>query len=157
MIRHISALAAVVVLALSTVACAAPESDGPEDAESAEQITLRSASFSTSQGPDGSFTVRLLAANGELLLTSAPCATPEDAGRAVESIVALGSNPTSFEILATERGFVFTLRTPAGVVVATSDPYASRVSAERGVTTVRGLVRIEQQKATPVATGGQLT
>ncbi|HVH41462.1 MAG TPA: hypothetical protein VM925_03935 [Labilithrix sp.] len=51
MIRHISALAAVVALSLSSVACLAPtESEATEVEETSQDLVSRSAYFETFEG-----------------------------------------------------------------------------------------------------------
>jgi uncharacterized protein len=150
MIRHISALAALVALSLSSVACVG--ADGQEDTTKAEEtsqdLVSRSASFSTFQGADGRHYFNLASTNGEIVLSSQGYTTRAAAEAGLASVIENGNDKRNFDMLESRDGqWYFTLSAANGEVIGTSELYPSKSNAERGAATVRALVRIEQQKS----------
>lgn len=147
MIRTISALAAVVVLSLSSVACMAPtEEDGVE--ETTQDLVSRSAYFETFQGLDGRHYFNVMAENGENVLRSQAYTTLASAQKGVASVTENGNDKRNFTVLEASNGdYYFNLKAANGEVIGTSELYASKSSAERGARTVRSLVRLAQQEA----------
>src|SRR5262245_42639624 len=140
MIRHISALAALVALSLSSVACVAPTDEGTQAEETSEDLVLRSASFETFQGLDSRYYFHLVAANGQKVLRSEGYEDLSGAERGVSAVLASGNDKRNFDILeASDGSFYFNLRAPNGQVVGTSGLYSTKSNAERGASTVRAL------------------
>jgi uncharacterized protein len=149
MIRHISALAALVALSLSAVACAAPtnEAEATGVEETSQDLVSRSAAFETFEGADGNHYFRFVAGNGQNLLRSQGYASASAAHEGVASVVTIGNDRRNFEVREAKDGeFYFNVRSGNGQVVGTSQLYASRVNAEHGAGTVRALIRIAQQE-----------
>ena len=153
MIRHISALAAVVVLSLSSVACVAPtEDEATEVEETSQDLVSRSAYFETFQGLDGRHYFNLMASNGENVLRSQGYTALASAKDGIASVLANGFDKRNFEVLEAKNGdFYFNLKADNGEVIGTSELYASKTSAERGARTVRALVRLANEAATKSA------
>ena len=147
MIRHISALVAVVCLSLSAVACAAPtdETDGIEAEETSQDIVSKSAYFETFQGLDGHFYFSMTAANGQNVLRSQGYTKLASAQNGVASVLANGNDKRQFDVKQASNGdFYFNLRAANNEIIGTSQLYASKSNAERGARTVRALVRISR-------------
>jgi uncharacterized protein YegP (UPF0339 family) len=145
MIRQISALAAVVALSLSSVACMAPSQDENEATVegTSDEIVSRSARFETFEGVDGRTYFHLVAANGENVLRSQGYTTPASAAKGIRAVLENGADASRFEVLEARNGErFFHLKAANGEVIGTSELYASRSSAERGARTVRALVKI---------------
>lgn len=155
MIRHISALAAIVALSLSTVACMAPQSDGAETTEveeTSQDLVSRSAYFETFQGLDGRHYFNLMAANGEDVLRSQGYDALASAENGVSSILENGTDKRNFEVLeAVDGEWYFNLVASNGEIVGTSELYVSKTNAERGARTVRALVRLAGDEAKTLA------
>lgn len=148
MIRHISALAALVALSLSSVACMAPtESEATEVEETSQDLVSRSASFETFQGLDGRHYFHFVAANGENVLRSQGYTALASAENGVSSVLENGSDKRNFDVLEARNGdYYFNLKAANCAVIGTSQLYASKSNAERGARTVRALVRLAQEQ-----------
>lgn len=147
MIRHISALAAVVALSLSTVACAAPtdEADSTQAEETSEDLVSKSAYFETFQGIDGHYYFSMTAANGQNVLRSQGYTKLASAQNGVASVLANGNDKRQFDVKQASNGdYFFNLIAQNGEIIGTSELYASKSNAERGARTVRSLVRISR-------------
>ena len=147
MIRHISALAALVALSLSAVACAAPtdQDDATEAAETSSDIVSRSAFFETFQGLDGHYYFNLTAANGQNVLRSQGYTKLASAENGVASVLENGNDKRQFDIKqATNGDWYFNLRAGNNEIIGTSELYASKSNAERGAVAVRALVRLSK-------------
>ena len=147
MIRHICALAALVALSLSSVACVAGAEDETEAEETSQDLVSRSASFDPFEGADGQHYFRLVAGNGEIVLASEGYTTRAAAQNGIASVIEHGNDKRNYDILEAKNGhWYFTLSASNGEVIGVSELYVSKSNAERGAATVRALVRIEQQK-----------
>ncbi|CAN5847507.1 hypothetical protein BH11MYX4_BH11MYX4_33370 [soil metagenome] len=146
MIRHISALAALVAMSLSTVACVAPTEqtdDGIEAEETSQDLVSRSAFFETFQGLDGHYYFNLTAGNGESVLRSQGYTKLASAEGGVASVLANGNDKRNFDVKqATNGDWFFNLVAGNGEIIGTSELYASKSNAERGGRSVRALVRL---------------
>ena len=152
MIRHISALAAVVALSLSSVACMAPiEEEDVEVEETTQDFVSRSARFETFMGLDGRYYFHLIAGNGENVLRSQGYTALASAENGVASVRANGNDKRNFDVREANNGqFYFNLKAGNGEVIGTSELYVSKSNAERGARTVRALVRLVNE-ASPSA------
>ena len=150
MIRRI-ALAAVVALSLSAVACAAPTespSTGAAEESSSQDLVSRSAYFESFTGSDGQHYFHLIAANGANLLRSEGYATKASANAGIASVLANGSDENNIDIREASNGtFYFNVKAGNGATVATSGFYSRKDSAERGSRAVRALVHICNEDA----------
>jgi uncharacterized protein YegP (UPF0339 family) len=153
MIRIISALAAVVALSLSSVACMAPtESEATEVEETSQDLVSRSAYFETFQGLDGRHYFNLMAGNGANVLRSQAYTALASAENGVSSVLDNGNDKHNFDVIEAKNGdCYFNLKAANGKVIGTSELYASRSSAERGARTVRALVRLANEGKTQPA------
>lgn len=144
MIRHISALAAVVALSLSSVACMAPtENEATVEGTSSDEIVSRSAHFETFQGLDGRYYFSMVAANGEHVLRSQGYTTLASAESGVASVLANGKDTSRFESLEASNGaYYFHLKAGNNGIIATSELYSTKSNADRGARTVRALVKV---------------
>ena len=153
MIRHIRALAAVVALSLSSVAClAAGDTEATEVEETSQDLVSRSAYFETFQGLDGRHYFNLMAANGENVLRSQGYTALASVETGVASVLANGYDKRNFDVLEANNGdWYFNLVAGNGEVIGTSELYASKSNAERGARTVRALVRLANEGGTKAA------
>ena len=147
MIRHISALAAIVAMSLSAVACVAPTDeqteDGVEAEETSQDLVSRSAFFETFQGLDGHYYFNLMAGNGENVLRSQGYTKLASAEGGVASVLANGNDKRNFDVRqATNGDWYFNLIAGNGEIIGSSELYASKSNAERGGRSVRALVRL---------------
>lgn len=151
MIRHI-ALAAVVALSLSAVACAAPTQEDASNDETTDTADLvsKSAYFETFQGLDSKYYFNLTAANGENVLRSQGYTRLASAQGGVASVLANGNDKRNFAVKeATNGDWYFDVLAGNGEIIGTSELYASKSNADRGATTVRALVRLALNATTP--------
>lgn len=148
MIRHICALAATVALSLSTVACVATTENEATGVEgTSEDLVSRSAYFETFDGLDGQHYFHLMAQNGEDVLRSEGYAANASVDTGIWSVLENGADKRNFEVLEAKNGdYYFNLKAANGEVIGTSELYASKSNAERGASTVRGLVRLANKQ-----------
>jgi uncharacterized protein YegP (UPF0339 family) len=153
MICHIRALAAVIALSLSSVACMAPtESEANEVEETTEDLVSRSAYFETFQGLDGRHYFNLMAANGENVLRSQSYTTLASAENGARSVLTNGADKRNFDVREAKNGdYYFNLKAANGEVIGSSELYASKSNAERGARVVRSLVRLVNEAETTAA------
>jgi uncharacterized protein len=146
MFRHICALAAVVAMSLSTIACVAPTEqtgDGIETEETSQDVVSRSAFFETFEGVDGRYYFNLTAGNGESVLRSQGYTKLASAQGGVASVLANGNDKRNFDVKqATNGDWFFDLVAGNGEIIGTSELYATKSNAERGARAVRALVRL---------------
>jgi uncharacterized protein YegP (UPF0339 family) len=147
MIRHICALAALIALSLTSVACVA-ENGTDESAEESEELAAsRGAEFETFQGSDEHFYFNLVAANGEPILRSQAYASEDTAQSGVRAVLDNGTDARNYDVKKAESGqWFFNVKASNGEVIGTSQFYATKSNAERGGRTVRGIVRELRQK-----------
>jgi uncharacterized protein YegP (UPF0339 family) len=151
MIRHISALVAVIALSLSSVACVAENETSTEAAETNQDLAAQSAHFETFTGSDGRDYFRLVAANGELVLRSEGYESLESAKSGVAAMLEDGPDARNYaQHTATDGTFFFDVKARNGEIIATSENYASKTNAERGARTAQALIRIARENATTV-------
>jgi uncharacterized protein YegP (UPF0339 family) len=151
MIRHITALAALVCLSLSAVACAAPTDVQDADAveaqseETESDLVSRSAYFETFQGLDGHYYFSLVAGNGQNVLRSQGYTKLASAQNGVASVLANGFDKRQFDTKQAKNGdWYFNLRAANNEIIGTSELYASKSNADRGAVAVRALVRLSR-------------
>lgn len=148
MFRHISALAVLAALSLSSVACGVESlNEANEAEETSSEIVSRSASFETFEGLDGRHYFHVLAGNGANLLRSQGYASRGAAEDGIQSVLTTGPNKDGYEILEAANGdYYFNVRASNGQVLGTSQLFASRASADRSATTLRALIRLARQQ-----------
>lgn len=148
MFAKISAVAAVIALSLSTVACAAPtdlEQDAVEAEETSQEISSSSAYFETFQGLDGHYYFNLVAGNGESVLRSQGYTKLSSAQNGVASVLENGNDKRQFDVKQAKNGdYYFNLTAANGQIIGSSEMYASKANAQRGARTVRALVRLSR-------------
>ena len=147
MIRHISALAAIVAMSLSTVACVAPtepNDDSTEASDSSEMdLVSQSAFFETFQGLDGHYYFNLMAGNGQNVLRSQGYTKLASAQAGVASVLENAADKRNFDVKQAKNGdWYFNVIAGNGEVIGSSELYASKSNAERGSRLVRALVRL---------------
>lgn len=150
MIRHISALAALFALSLSTVACTATpeETESVEAEETNQDLVSRSAYFETFQSIDGRYYFNLMAGNGENVLRSQGYTRLVNAENGVASVLAHGESKSFFDVKQALNGdWYFNLKATNGQTIGTSELYASKSNAERGASAVRALVKVANAQA----------
>jgi uncharacterized protein YegP (UPF0339 family) len=97
MILYKSALAALVALSLSSVACVAPTEPATEVEETSQDLVSRSAKFETFQGLDGQWYFHLLAGNGQNVLRSEGYTALASAENGIESVLSNGADADNFD------------------------------------------------------------
>lgn len=144
MILNIRALAVLAALSLSAAACAAPtDEEATESEESTQDLASRSAYLETFQGIDGQYYFHLMAGNGQNVLRSEGYKTASGANGGVDSVLVTGLDKHAFDVKQAKDGqWYFNLVAGNNEVIGTSELYASKSNATRGVSTVRGLVRL---------------
>lgn len=141
MIRQILALVACIALSLSTVACAAQNDDAADT--STQDVVASSAKFSVFTGTDSLYYFHFVAANGEILLQSEGYTTRESADAGIDAVVQNAPDTRNVDILqSTDSQWYFVVKGNNGEIVATSEMYTTKASADRGARTVRSLARI---------------
>jgi hypothetical protein len=109
-----------------------------------------SARFETFTGKDGQQYFHLLAGNGEKVLSSEGYVSKQGATKGIDSVRFNGTMETSYQLLQAADGeWYFNLLAGNWEVIATSELYASKSNAERGLTTVQGLVKALTEAAAP--------
>lgn len=144
MIRQILALVAVIALSLSTVACAAQNDEAADAAETSNQdVVAPSAKFSVFMGTDSLYYFHFVAANGAILLQSEGYTTRESADAGIYAVIQNAPDTRNVEILqSTDSQWYFVVKGNNGEIVATSEMYTTKASADRGARTVRSLARL---------------
>jgi uncharacterized protein YegP (UPF0339 family) len=146
MIRHISALAAAIVLSLSSVACVA-ESDSQTSPQTSPDETQqdevsRSAYFETFKGLDGKEYFNFMAGNGEGVLRSEGYSSTAARETGINSLLANGIDAHQYALLQASNGeWYFNVKAANGEILGTSEFYPTKSNAERGARTVQALVR----------------
>ena len=142
----IRAIAALCVLSLSAAACAVPTEEDDQTEETNQDLVSRSAYFETFQGIDGQYYFHLMAANGQNVLRSEGYAAQAGADAGVNAVLTAGLDKHAFDVKQAKNGeWYFNLLAANNEVVGTSELYVSKSNATRGVSTVRGLVRLFAQ------------
>jgi uncharacterized protein YegP (UPF0339 family) len=92
---------------------------------------LTGARFEVFEGNDGRFYFRLYAENGAQVLRSQGYSDEANALNGAFSVAEYGVSPAAYKITQTATGFYFNVMAPNNRVIATSEVYASKYSAER--------------------------
>jgi len=124
-------------LLLSTLAPAVLTgcSDGVDQVT--ENTSERKGKFEIFEGVDGQFYFRLLAGNGENILRSEGYVRRSGAENGIASVKVNGVDAERYDVKENVAGeFYFNLVARNGEIIGTSEGYASRSNAERGVETV---------------------
>lgn len=109
--------------------------------ESTANSTERTGRFELFVGADDQFYFHLLAGNGEMVLDSEGYTTKAAAKNGIQSVVDNGLDAESYEILEAVNGeYYFNLKAQNHQIIGTSELYASKASAEKGVETVMSLL-----------------
>ena len=148
MIRHMSALAALVALSLSSVACVAEsESEATQVEETSQDLVSGSAYFESFQGLDGRHYFHLMAKNGEKVLRSQGYASASGAESAVRSVLAHATDARNLDVREARNGdYYFNVKATNGEIIATSQLYSTKSNAQRGARTARALVRLAREE-----------
>lgn len=102
--------------------------------KNATQAAPRRESFELFKGEDGKSYFRLRAANGEIMLGSQGYTAAASARKGIASVLANGSDASSYEVFETEGGsYAFRLVAANGEVVARGEAYSSKSNATRAV------------------------
>ncbi len=146
MIRHISALAALIALSLTSVACMAPSAgqeatDGTEETSqelaegrvAQEPTAAQVESFVLFTGEDGKPHFRLVDATGEVLLSSQPYASKASARDGIAAVKRYGATAARFAVFQTDAGWSFEVVATNGQPVARGAAYESQAEVNRVV------------------------
>jgi uncharacterized protein len=115
--------------------------DGKDD-------SVRVGRFETFTGKDGKRYFHLLAGNGQKVLHSQGYTASSSALDGIDSVRENGADPAGYRLLEAQDGrWYFNLVAGNGQVVGTSQLYATRWNAERGLSTVAALVEGANQLA----------
>ncbi|MFO0612961.1 MAG: DUF1508 domain-containing protein [Polyangiaceae bacterium] len=127
--RALRRLVSAAVLALALPAC-----DGVDDTDQ-QDVTQGTARFETFKGADGRYYFQLLAKNGERVLDSQSYASLASAKKGVASVKANGGATANYKVEQADNGeFYFNLIAGNGQVIGTSETYATKDGAQKGVT-----------------------
>jgi uncharacterized protein len=146
------AVALIALASLNVLACGGADDSGTPGVE--QDVTAKAGRFETFKGKDGQHYFHLLAANGQKVLQSEGYTTLTSAKKGISSVKSNGVDAEAYEVLEASSGeFYFNLIAGNGEIIGTSQMYATKTTANRGVTTVVGLVsRANREEA--AATGG---
>jgi uncharacterized protein YegP (UPF0339 family) len=141
-------LFACALLSLSVAACGAAPEEVETYADESAELGSTSAYFETFEGEDGQVYFHLVAGNGELVLKSEGYTRAQNANKAINSVVANAQLASSFDVLeASDGSFYFNVVAQNGETIATSQTYANKSNATRGVKTVQRLLGLTGQPA----------
>jgi len=133
MTRLLRTLAAGFVLALATPACETVEVGDEQNA------TATAGRFETFVGEDGQHYFHLLAKNGEKILHSEGYTSLSGAKKGITSVKNNGTSASRYQVVEADSGeFYFNLVATNGQVIGTSEMYASKSNAQKGVEAVIG-------------------
>ena len=109
--------------------------------QEAQDVTERQGRFEIFEGQDGQFYFRLLAGNGENILRSEGYVARSGAESGIASVKVNGVDAERYDVKENAAGeHYFNLVARNGVIIGTSEGYASKSNAERGVATVVDVV-----------------
>lgn len=137
-----------------TLALAVPSLSACESVETGDEqnVTAGAGRFETYEGADGQFYFQLLAGNGERILQSEGYTTLANAKKGITSVKRNGVVKSRFKVLASDNGeYYFNLTAQNGEVIGTSELYATKSNATRGVTAVTNAL---ETPATAAASAG---
>jgi len=128
-----------------------PGSDGADIDGKADGTSA--ARFETFTGKDGQHYFHLLAANGEKVLGSEGYVSKSNADKGIDTVRFNGAMESSYQLLQAADGeWYFNLLAGNYQVIGTSELYASKSNAERGLQTVTALVKSTiEAPAAPIA------
>lgn len=123
---------------------------GKADSAAANATGTSAGRFETFTGRDGQLYFHLLAANGEKVLQSEGYVSKQGMLKGLDSVRFNGQLDSSYQLLQAADGqWYFNLLAGNYEVVGTSELYASKSNAERGLATVVGLVKAAAEAAAP--------
>lgn len=129
--------AAAFVFGLSAACAATPDdvsTSSSGELRASNDATSDGARFETFEGRDGLSYFHLIAKNGENLLRSEGYANASNAKRAIMSVAEIGGDTEAYDVLEAMTGeYYFNLVAHNGEIVGTSELYATKWNAERGV------------------------
>lgn len=126
-------LAAAALLAVSLPAC-----DGGESTSEEQDVTEITGRFEQFVGEDDQTYFHLLAANGELILRSEGYTSAAGAKGGIASVKKNGTSDARYELLQADNGeYYFNLTATNGQVIGTSETYAAKASAQKGIAAVK--------------------
>jgi uncharacterized protein YegP (UPF0339 family) len=121
--------------ATSVLACATTDAEPAPSGE--QEVVAKAGKLQIFRGEDRQFYFRVVANNNEKLLRSQAYKTRGAAEKGLESTKANGKLPDKYRVAPAADGrFFFNLVAANGEVIGTSEPYASKENAERGVATL---------------------
>ena len=134
--RFLRTLTAGFVLALATPACDTAEVGDEQNA------TATAGRFETFVGEDGQHYFQLLAKNGEKVLRSEGYTSLASAKKGITSVKKNGTSASRYQIVEADSGeLYFNLLATNGQVIGTSEMYASKSNAQKGVEAVIGALQ----------------
>ncbi len=145
MIRHISALAALIALSLTSVACMAPSEEAAQDGteETSQELAegrvaqdpaaAQAETFVLFTGDDGKPHFRLVDATGEVLLTSQAYSSKASARDGIAAVKRYGATAARFAVFQADAGWSFEVVATNGQPVARGAAYASQAEVNRVV------------------------
>lgn len=134
LMRFVRSLVASLVLAVTVPAC---DGGGAPTADE-QDATAASGRFETFVGEDGRHYFHLRARNGERILASQGYASASAAADGIAAVKKNGGDDARYARLVADNGeHYFNLRSGNGRVIATSETYASRSNADRGIAAVK--------------------
>jgi uncharacterized protein YegP (UPF0339 family) len=130
------------VLAIAPLAVGCVAGDEESSVVSVEMDSTQSAGrFEIFVGEDDQHYFSLIAANGEKVLRSEGYATFASCEDGIESVQMNGRGAGGYELLEASNGeWYFNVVAPNGQIVGTSELYVSKYNAERGISTVMGIL-----------------
>ena len=129
--RLLRSLGAALVLSFALPACSGVETGDEQD------VAAANARFELFTGADSQHYFQLIAKNGERLLSSEGYTSTTGAKNGVTSVKNNGTTKSRFHVIANEAGeYYFNLVAGNGQIIGTSETYASKSNADKGVTAV---------------------
>jgi hypothetical protein len=146
--------AGIIIVAAGLSACSAAAEEPVEGEEISEELARTSAHFETFIGADGNHYFELVAKSGEIVLRSEGYTTREAARSGIDAVTRYGASKSQFDMRVAKNGeHYFTILASNGEIVAVSETYTTKTSAERAARNVRALVKLlavpAQQEAAP--------
>lgn len=147
MLRRLATL--ILAASLSTTAFVGCDADEEPTSEEQDATAGKPGKFETFEGIDGQFYFHLLSPNGQKVLQSEGYTTRKSAEKGVESVRKNAVDGSSYEVLqATNGEHYFVVVAANDEIIGTSQLYASKSGAKKGVETVTKLVaKAQRQRA----------
>lgn len=145
-----SLLAASLLAASPTIAGCADESSSTDE----QDQTSTAGVFETFKGSDGKYYFHLIAGNYEKVLQSQAYTSLSAAKKGVSSVKTNGVKAESYKTLQASNGeYYFNLVAGNGAIIGTSETYATKSNATRGIDVVKGLI-VQNLRTEAALTGG---